>query len=106
MEKKKSAALEVQVQELHNAETTGRARFEVRISRTKSELFLDGIPLKNIRAYTIHHHVGGAPTISLEFTAPDLSFESDFVPPLPEPWCAFYEPIYRDSGNASANEQE
>lgn len=44
---------------------------------TITHLYIDGVEIKNCRAYSINHHAGGLPTVSIEVIALGIEIEQN-----------------------------
>ena len=81
------------MKETHESEIkTMKSEFRIIEKNGKCEISIDGQEIQEVTAYSIKHRAGGLPIIQLDVLASNLSFESDYLPALPKPWDAFYEP--------------
>nr|DAG65875.1 MAG TPA: hypothetical protein [Bacteriophage sp.] len=55
------------------------SRIEIKTDGTSSQIFIDGRKLNGVRNYKLEHAAGGAPTLTLDLNAFDLTVDGQML---------------------------
>lgn len=79
------------------------SKINIQTEGVHARIIVDGHEIKGVRGYSISHNAEGIPIIQLSLFGTDMTFDSDMVPALPEPFSGFYVSVQKliDSGLVS-----
>lgn len=68
-------------------------KIEIKTSGIKVQVLVDGNEIHGVCGYSMSQKPGELPVLHLDVLGTRLDFESDMLPPIPEPWASYYPKI-------------